>query len=55
MLNYDNQTYNEVEWIDQPGKILDEYEYWYRVINDGRAPIDSLPYYRHLLAYKQFV
>lgn len=34
---------------------MEQYEYWYRAINDGRTPFDSIPYYKHLLYYKQFV
>jgi hypothetical protein len=34
----------------------DEYDYWYRVLNEGRLPtIDALPYYRQLVAYHDFV
>jgi hypothetical protein len=55
MLSYDNGTYNKSEWIDHKSVVQEEYEYWYRVINDGRAPVDSLPYYRTYLSYKQFV
>ncbi len=33
----------------------EEYDYWYRVINEGILPEDSLPYYKQLVAYRDFV
>ena len=36
-------------------KKRDEYDYWYRVLNQGVLPSDSLPYYKQLVAYKDFV
>ena len=33
----------------------EEYEYWYRALNDGVCPNDSLPGYRNYLHYKEFV
>lgn len=32
-----------------------EWEYWYRVLNDGKAPVDGQKHYQTLLAYKEFV
>lgn len=29
-------------------KEKEEYEYWYRIINDGRCPLDSIKYYKEL-------
>ena len=31
-----------------------EYDYWFRIMNDGVLPEDSLPYARELEAYKEF-
>lgn len=33
----------------------EEYDYWFRILNGGVLPGDSLPYYKHLVAYKDFV
>jgi len=33
---------------------IDELEYWYRMLNDGRCPIDSLPYAQDFRAYKEW-
>jgi len=33
----------------------DEYDYWFRVLNGGILPADSLPYYKQLVSYKDFV
>jgi hypothetical protein len=33
----------------------DEYDYWFRVLNGGILPTDSLPYYKQLVAYKDWV
>lgn len=34
---------------------LNEQEYWFRIINDGRCPLDSFPYAREFNAYKNWV
>ena len=36
-------------------KKYDEYDYWFRTLNEGVLPHDSLPYYKQLVAYKDFV
>ena len=33
----------------------EEYDYWFRILNEGVLPADSLPYYKQLVAYKDFV
>ncbi len=33
----------------------DELEYWFRVMNDGRCPLDSFPYVSEFTAYKDWV
>jgi hypothetical protein len=33
----------------------EEYDYWYRQINDGRLPKDHIKYYKDLAMYKTFV
>lgn len=35
-------------------KKREEYDYWFRVMNEGVLPSDSLPYYKQLVAYKDF-
>ena len=32
----------------------EEQEYWFRVMNDGMCPLDSLPYAREFTAYKEW-
>jgi hypothetical protein len=32
----------------------EEYDYWFRVLNEGHLPYDSLPYYKQLVAYRDF-
>jgi len=39
----------------QKVKKHDEYDYWFRVLNGGILPTDSLPYYKQLVAYKDWV
>ena len=34
---------------------LDEQEYWFRIINDGRCPLDSFPYAKEFHSYKNWV
>lgn len=34
---------------------FEEAEYWYRVINDGRSPLDDWPMAREFEAYKTWV
>jgi len=34
---------------------LDEQEYWFRIINDGRCPLDDFPYAREFNVYKNWV
>jgi hypothetical protein len=36
-------------------KKYDEYDYWFRTLNEGVLPHDTLPYYKQLVAYKDFV
>ena len=36
-------------------KKKEEYDYWFRVLNGGILPSDSLPYYKQLVAYKDFI
>jgi len=36
-------------------KKLEEHDYWFRTLNEGALPHDSLPYYKQLVAYKDFV
>lgn len=48
-----HDRYNR-KWSDVEVK-REEYEYWYRVWNQGRMPTDALPYYQELLQYKDFV
>ena len=36
-------------------KKKDEYDYWFRTLNGGILPQDTLPYYKQLVAYKDFV
>lgn len=36
-------------------KKKEEYDYWFRVLNEGLLPQDSLPYYKQLIAYQDFV
>ena len=45
-IKYDNNIKKE--------RKLEEYEYWYRVLNDGRSPTDSYPYYKEMLAYQDY-
>jgi hypothetical protein len=33
----------------------EEYDYWFRVLNEGVLPADTLPYYKQLVAYRDFV
>ena len=47
------QLYSKV--IDMKPLKLEEHEYWYRMINDGRCPLDSYPYYKEFNAYKEWV
>jgi len=35
--------------------LLDETEYWYRMINDGHSPLDSWPYAHEFSVYKEWV
>ena len=32
----------------------DEQEYWFRVMNDGKCPLDSFPYATEFAAYKEW-
>ena len=36
-------------------KKFEEYDYWFRTLNEGVLPHDTLPYYKQLVAYKDFV
>lgn len=36
-------------------KKYEEYDYWFRTLNEGVLPHDTLPYYKQLVAYKDFV
>jgi hypothetical protein len=36
-------------------KKFEEYDYWFRTLNEGTLPHDTLPYYKQLVAYKDFV
>lgn len=31
---------------------MDEHEYWFRLLNEGRCPIDTLPYAQEFNAYR---
>ncbi len=33
---------------------IDEHEYWFRMLNEGRCPIDSLPYAQEFNAYRDW-
>ena len=35
-------------------KKREEYDYWFRIMNEGVLPTDSLPYYKQLVAYREF-
>lgn len=37
------------------GNQREEYEYWYRVINDGRCPEDNIKFKKELHFYKEYV
>ena len=42
--------------VDIPLVKEKEYEYWYRILNDGRCPYyDNIPIYKSYLTYKEFV
>ena len=44
------------ERVDKPARKLEEYEYWYRVMNRGECPyFDTLPNYKFYQAYKEYV
>lgn len=32
-----------------------EYEYWYRVLNQGRCPVDNIKHFHELKVFKDFV
>lgn len=33
---------------------MEEYFYWYQVLNDGLNPYDNLPYFREYAGYKDW-
>jgi hypothetical protein len=41
--------------LQMKSKKYDEYDYWFRTLNEGVLPHDTLPYYKQLVAYKDFV
>jgi hypothetical protein len=52
MLNFDlgsKRTYFEEEERE------DEYHYWFRLLNNGKSPLDNQPLYKEYMAYKQHV
>jgi hypothetical protein len=48
----DQLQYNDDDRFNNRISRRKEYEYWFEVINDGRIPYDSLPYYKEMVAYK---
>ena len=48
-------TFEQPERFDIRKKKIEEYKYWFRIMNEGRVPHESLPYYKQLEAYKDFV
>jgi hypothetical protein len=47
-----NEVFDNFSYITEKQA---EYEYWYRVLNQGRCPIDNMKYYHELKVYKDFV
>lgn len=55
LLKQDNGTfYNKDRFTPKEIK-TEEWNYWYRVLNDGHTPWDNVYQYQNLLAYKEFV
>jgi len=44
-----------IKWVrDLGGAKQDEMEHWYRVLNDGSCPLDTLPFVQEYNEYKHW-
>lgn len=55
LTEHDNGTFKTGDRFDNKAKKDEEYNYWYRVLNDGRNPWDNVKDYQTYFVYKEFV
>jgi len=55
LLTKQSDFYKYSDRFDNKYEKRKEYDYWYRILNQGVSPVDSIAHYKDMLAYRHFV